>query len=239
VEEDNWGYRTFDTPGALNEGYIDLLTQLHPLIGEGLAAAVYTQTTDVEVEVNGVMTYDREVVKLGPEARLANRTLFEPPPTLVPLVPTSREEGQSWRYTTSDPGEGWQASGFQDTSWAEGVAGFGTEGTPGAEVRTAWDTEEIWIRRSFDLDASVAGRIAEARIFLRIHHDEDAQVFLNGEMVADLEGYTRGYRLVELDPNHTALLKANRNILAIHVRQTGGGQYIDAGIVEWVEGDEG
>ncbi|MGD2121786.1 MAG: glycoside hydrolase family 2 TIM barrel-domain containing protein [Gemmatimonadota bacterium] len=234
VAEDNWGYRSFETPGALNHAYIDLLTQLHPLIGEGLAAAVYTQTTDVEVEVNGVMTYDRKVVKLGPEARQANRTLFEPPPSLLPLVPTSREAGQSWRYTTSDPGEGWQVPEFPDTGWAEGMAGFGTEGTPGAVVRTVWDTDGIWIRRAFDLDATAVDHLREARLFLRIHHDEDAQVYLNGEPVADLGGYTRGYRLVELDSAQLAHLRAGSNTLAIHVRQTGGGQYIDAGIVEWV-----
>ena len=45
---------------ALNDAYANLIRRLHPLIGKGLSAAVYTQTTDVEVEVNGLMTYDRE-----------------------------------------------------------------------------------------------------------------------------------------------------------------------------------
>jgi hypothetical protein len=44
------------------------VTKLYPLIREkGLSAAVYTQTTDVEIEVNGLMTYDREVLKLDPK----------------------------------------------------------------------------------------------------------------------------------------------------------------------------
>jgi hypothetical protein len=239
VGEDNWGYRTFETPAALNEGYIDLLTQLHPLVGEGLAAAVYTQTTDVEVEVNGVMTYDRKVVKLGPEARQKNLTLFEPPPFLMPVVSTSREEGQTWRFSIDTPGEGWPEPDFSDSDWEEGVGGFGTEGTPGAVVRTVWDTEEIWIRRTFELDEATLMRRTQTGLFLRIHHDEDAQVYLNGELVADLEGYSRGYRLEELSPEGVAALREGINTLAIHVRQTGGGQYIDAGIVEWVERGEG
>ena len=45
------------------------MESLEKLIGQGLSAAVYTQTTDVEVETNGLMTYDRKVVKM-PEARL-------------------------------------------------------------------------------------------------------------------------------------------------------------------------
>src|SRR5262245_30748121 len=52
----NWGYRTFESMQDLRENYHRLIIQLHPLIGKGLAAAVYTQTTDVEVEVNGYMT---------------------------------------------------------------------------------------------------------------------------------------------------------------------------------------
>ena len=63
--EKNWGYRSFTDEKALTAAYLDLVAKLFPLIGEkGLSAAVYTQTTDVEVEVNGLMTYDREKVKM-------------------------------------------------------------------------------------------------------------------------------------------------------------------------------
>ena len=63
--EKNWGYRSFTNAGALTTAYLDLVAKLFPLIEEkGLSAAVYTQTTDVEIEVNGLMTYDREVVKM-------------------------------------------------------------------------------------------------------------------------------------------------------------------------------
>ncbi len=235
VDEDNWGYRSYETLEGLNQAYTDLLTQLRPLIGEGLAAAVYTQATDVEVEVNGVMTYDREVVKLGSEAQRLNHTLFQAPPTLLPVVPTSREEGRIWRFTTQDPGEGWQEPGFPDGDWAEGVGGFGTEGTPGTVVRTLWNTPEIWIRRVFDMSPGDLARLPGARLFLRIHHDEDAEVFLNGMLIAELEGYTTGYRLLPLEEAAVSLLRPGENTLAIHVSQTDGGQYIDAGIVEWVE----
>jgi beta-galactosidase/beta-glucuronidase len=63
--EKNWGYRSFTDAEALTAAYEDLTVKLFPLIAEkGLSAAVYTQTTDVEVEVNGLMTYDREMVKM-------------------------------------------------------------------------------------------------------------------------------------------------------------------------------
>jgi len=63
--EKNWGYRSYTNAAALTEAYTDLTRKLFPLIEEkGLSAAVYTQTTDVEVEVNGLMTYDRAMTKM-------------------------------------------------------------------------------------------------------------------------------------------------------------------------------
>jgi len=58
-EEKNWGYRSYKTREKLTDAYVNLLSKLRTLIPQGLAAAVYTQTTDVEIEVNGMMTYDR------------------------------------------------------------------------------------------------------------------------------------------------------------------------------------
>ena len=67
--KDNWGYRTFPDKEALLERYTTYIDNLDKLIDKGLSAAVYTQTTDVEIEVNGLMTYDRKVVKM-PEGTL-------------------------------------------------------------------------------------------------------------------------------------------------------------------------
>lgn len=68
-DKDNWGYRNFENADKLKERYEKLISDLTPLISKGLSAAVYTQTTDVEVEVNGLMTYDRKVIKI-PESFL-------------------------------------------------------------------------------------------------------------------------------------------------------------------------
>jgi beta-galactosidase/beta-glucuronidase len=73
----NWGYREFKDPAEVEVQYSALLTRLRPLIARGLSAAVYTQLTDVEGEVNGLMTYDRRVVKIPVEQLAAiNRSLF-------------------------------------------------------------------------------------------------------------------------------------------------------------------
>ena len=68
-EKDNWGYQSFKNATELLNRYEILIKDLVPLIGKGLSAAVYTQTTDVEIETNGLMTYDRKVIKI-PETKL-------------------------------------------------------------------------------------------------------------------------------------------------------------------------
>jgi len=75
----NWGYRSFTNAEALTTAYLGLIEKLFPLIEEkGLSAAVYTQTTDVEVEVNGLMTYDRELVKMdSKKIAAANRRMWD------------------------------------------------------------------------------------------------------------------------------------------------------------------
>jgi beta-galactosidase/beta-glucuronidase len=74
----NWGYVQYKTGDDVLDVYESYAEELIELIRKGFAAAVYTQTTDVEGEVNGLMTYDRKVVKVD-EDRLAkiNRTVIE------------------------------------------------------------------------------------------------------------------------------------------------------------------
>ena len=64
-EQDNWGYVNFKSVSKLQNAYSDLIYRLMLLKNNGLSAAVYTQLTDVEGEVNGLMTYDRDSVKMG------------------------------------------------------------------------------------------------------------------------------------------------------------------------------
>jgi beta-galactosidase/beta-glucuronidase len=60
----NWGYVQYKTSEDATKAYIDMTEKLKKLIPFGYSAAIYTQTTDVESEINGIMTYDRKVIKL-------------------------------------------------------------------------------------------------------------------------------------------------------------------------------
>ena len=227
--ERHWGYRHMEDREQLARDYESLVAELRLLIGQGLAAAVYTQTTDCEGEVNGLMTYDREVIKM-PLERMSeiNTAVYEPPPIVREVVATSERQGQPWQYTMIEPKGPWTASEFDASGWATGRGGFGTAQTPGAIVGTEWSGSDIWIRSAFGLTAPDA---QDATLMLSIHHDEDAQVYINGVLAASLEGYTTGYRVVPMTQEGRAALKPGGNTMAIHCHQTGGGQYIDAGLV--------
>jgi beta-galactosidase/beta-glucuronidase len=85
ADKKNWGYRETESTDEFRTSYRELIRRLRGLIDEGLAAAVYTQTTDVEVEINGLLTYDRAVLKVDPEETAAwHRELYEPPAAAKP-----------------------------------------------------------------------------------------------------------------------------------------------------------
>ncbi len=197
----------------------------------GLSAAVYTEITDVEIELNGFYTYDRKVCKL--DLNRARAAAASPNGRYVfrQIVETSQTNAQIWRYTTSQPATNWFAPQFNDAEWKSGPGGFGTRGTPGAVVRTEWNSSDIWLRRVFNPGALTSEQLSG--LILRIHHDEDVEVFLNGEQIFSGKGYTTTYLPILLGESASRLLKANAdNVLAVHCHQTTGGQYIDVGIQE-------
>jgi hypothetical protein len=224
-----WGYRGMDSREQLTRQYVNLLRKVWALKDKpGLSAAVYTQTTDVETECNGLMTYDREMVKPDLEkVAAANRGQLPPPPEIRVVVPTAEKEPMVWRYTFEKPAADWFKPDFDASAWKEGPAGFGAKGTPGAVVRMEWKTPDIWLRREFTLGSEKLNAPQ-----LQMHHDEDAQVYLNGVLAARVSGFTTDYETFDLGAEAQAALKPGKNLLAVHCRQTAGGQYIDVGIVD-------
>lgn len=196
----------------------------------GLSAAVYTETTDVEIELNGFMTYDRAVVKAdinkfyGINQRIIKKNIY-----LTPVLPTSQTTAQTWKSTTTQPAADWYTTSFNDNAWTSSQGGFGKSGTPGAVIKTTWNTADIWLRKQFAVGALTDQALDS--LALVIHHDEDCEVYINGVLSNSFTGYTTNYISVPLSAEGKNAIKRNsQNIIAIHCHQTTGGQYIDAGI---------
>ena len=208
------------------ESFMEKLIQYKTM--NGLSAAVYTELTDVEVELNGVMTYDRKVSKMDPvklykiNQRIHNEDIY-----IKEILPTSLENGRMWKYTTTQPAPNWFESAYDDSKWTKAIGGFGTTGNPG--VRTGWDTSDIWIRQEFTL-GELSPEVLKI-LNLYVQHDEDCEIYLNGVLAATAKDYTNSYVELPISSAAKKALKANGlNTISVHCHQTIGGQYIDAGL---------
>ena len=131
-----------------------------------------------------------------------------------------------WRVSFRRPPAGWRTIDFDDSDWQEAYGGFGTHGTPGSRIGTVWGTNAIWLRKRIKLDRSFEEPA------LLIHHDEDAEVFLNGKLLAKFQGFVSEYQVVPIASELVSTIQKGENLLAVHCKQTNGGQFIDVHLVD-------
>jgi hypothetical protein len=176
------------------------------------------------------MLYDKALWKKWAsrdKTKAANWAPIPAPPKVTEVVPAADKAPAMWRFTTTKPADDWSSPAFNDSAWPEGKSGFGTANTPGARIGTTWNTREIWLRREIELPS---GKWNDLQAWF--HHDEDAEVYVNGVLALKLSGYVSGYDSFPLNPAGKAAFKPSKNLIAIYCRQTGGGQYIDLGLVD-------
>lgn len=215
------------TAEELSTRYSRLIKQVWMLNKyRGLSAAIYTQTTDVETECNGLLTYDRAVAKIKPEEMVSvNRGIFSGPE--VKYILADALAGRTkWKYTFEKPPDNWNKPEFDASTWSEGPAGFGTERTPGSFPNTVWNTSDIWLRNQFTLEPE-----DKIGLKLRVYHDEDTSIYLNGVLALELKGFVTEYEEFDVPEAAAAALHPGNNTIAVTCHQTTGGQGIDVGIL--------
>jgi hypothetical protein len=176
------------------------------------------------------MLYDQAVWKKWAsrdKTKAANWAPMPPPPRLHNVVAAADTQPALWLYTTEKPSTNWFQAAFDASAWKEGSAGFGTTTTPGAKIGTVWHGSDIWLRRDVDLSHRNLSNVVGW-----LHHDEDAEVYINGILALRARGYSTSYEPFELNARGSAALKPSKNTIAIHCHQTTGGQYIDFGLME-------
>ncbi len=236
-EKEHWGYVHDDSADAFKTHYRELMKKLAVLASEGLAAAVYTQTTDVERETNGLLTYDRKVVKYPADelAKLHSEVYKAAEVTHlrvdVPLASDSRAAETRWRSTETEPADDWISQDFDDSAWNESAGAFGNdrilEDFRSLKRGTKWESEEIWLRREFTIDEDPAPFF---ELILTMFYDEDPEIWLNGIKTVAREGYNTRYETFVLPEEACRALKQGRNVLAVHVRNAEGGAFFDIGL---------
>ena len=231
---DDYKYGTYtiaDTQDALQDEYGLFTDKLRQFRDEhGLNAAVYTEITDVETEINGLLTYDR-ILKVDPaKIRLANAFKY-PVPTYQNVVPTSEKQSQTYQYTFENPAPGWSDANFAGAAnWKVGPGGFGTALTPGiGKLGTVWNTPDVWLRRTFTMPNLNATQLEQ--LVITDYHDEDVEIYFNGVLAYEKTGFVGGYEFAPMREEAKRALKlGGENVMTAHCRQTAGGQYIDIGL---------
>lgn len=125
-------------------------------------------------------------------------------------------------YTETQPDANWAASDFKTTSWKSGQAPFGDDEK---NVKTLWKSDNIWVRRTF----TVKNISSINDLLLKLNHDDNVEVFLNGNKIYETTGWTSNFKYL---PVNKSMLKNGENTIAIHLANSAGGRYLDFGLVD-------
>ena len=138
------------------------------------------------------------------------------------VIPSALEETVSWYYTEEKPGDDWYSPDYDHSSWSSGVSPF--IGESSSDSHTVWSGDDIWLRREVNLRNLIEQPV------LKITHDDNYSIYVNGQLLMSESGVSKPYKFIELDPELGKIFKKGKNVIAVHCHDNGGERYIDAGI---------
>lgn len=139
------------------------------------------------------------------------------------VLPTNEEGTYTALYTDKEPTGDWTQLNYNPKGWKIGQAPFGDRQS---NAKTLWNTKDLWLRREFvAVDNNIKG------LNLKIDHDDNIDVYLNGSKIYSHKGWVHKYIYIPIE-NASSILKKGKNVLAIHIRNTAGGQHLDFGLVK-------
>jgi Domain of unknown function (DUF4965)/Domain of unknown function (DUF5127)/Domain of unknown function (DUF1793)/Domain of unknown function (DUF4964) len=183
---------------------------------DNLTASPTKHWTGTDHSLIGMMKVDGETY----------RFLGAPSINYRSILPAGDEVNYATKYTEATPSIDWMSPNFDDSQWKNGLGAFGNiKGTS----KTLWLSNDIWVRREFTLDNS---DLKEP--ILKLQYDDLVKVYLNGDLIYTADCCAGKYLYLPMSNEMKSKLKNGKNVLAIHVKNTGGDALLDAGIVEKV-----
>ena len=182
-------------------------------MGDELNGSPTKHWTEKDHSLTGVLQLDDKFYRfLGMESKVWETVL-----------PASDEETYSVSYSESKPDENWINIDYDAQSWKTGQAPFSDNKSM---AKTSWTSEDLYYRRTFDLESTDL-----ESLYLKLSHDDNVMAWINGVKIADIKGWLSSYKYLPVPQEALKTLKATGNVLAIHIRNTAGGQFLDAGLV--------
>lgn len=140
------------------------------------------------------------------------------------ILATADEKPYSFSYTETAPKKDWNKPNFDASAWKSGQAPFGDRFS---QAETEWKSNHLWALRNFQFNEELP-----KTLYLKINHDDNVEVYLNGVELLKKEGFTdRKYIYVPIKGAALKSLKKGNNVLAVYIQNTGGGQWLDLGLV--------
>jgi hypothetical protein len=208
------------------------------LTTSGPSGLALVQTTDVENEINGLMTYDRKVYKYAGSDSLAGKVLKESTAFMKtkiadPILKTSGQGGEKWKFIEGNQAyeapTGWNNPNFDDSSWKVGYSAFGGNMDVSFPWRTEWkgDDKGLYLRKIVNIPALEVGDSLQFTLF----YDENYEFYINGVLAHENTGWSTNYVSIDISPAAKAAINyGSDNLFAIHITQNNGGSCMDMGV---------
>ena len=146
------------------------------------------------------------------------------------ILPMAAQGAWDCSYLLTKPAGGWEKPDFNASKWTAGKGAFGTSGMP--DLVTPWETSDIWVRREFTIDAN----LTDAPIYLIYSHDDNFELYLNGQKLVDTGYKWKNNVVLPLDGDlRNLLVKGGKNVIAAHCHNKTGGGLVDFGISQDTE----
>lgn len=215
-DKKNWGYRTYEDEKKYVSEYSAVVRNVYPLISRGLSAAIYTQTSDVELEVNGLLTYDRKVLKVpAKDVKNLHEKLYANYGKAVFLVEDSEIKPSKIQFRNTFPGTEWYGK--------SNPAGFKTQLGPVNVTKG----QSVWSAATFQLNDK------QADLAMKLYAQGALKIYLNGQLVYDKKILTkRHYDELNLS-EFKEYLKVGANRIALELTDAGADSSFDYGLYQF------